>query len=211
MSYILDQNMTRDNAINDFLKDGNEIILINDFIVEPFKSPNYQIILEKNLEILRRYPEKIFITFERGILVQKEWNKGYPIENDDIIDFESSKIFMNYLKNKIQYGSILKQNAEKRIKEHEDFVEIFIKKALEQYSKELKNLRYVYKSDKEKKINDIKELVLKLLGDILNEKCSTNYNIRLFEKKHFNEFLSIIYSCLENNRLEYKKWRSKFK
>jgi hypothetical protein len=182
MRYVLDQNMTRDNKIENYLRDGNEIILLHDFIAEPFKSPNYETILENNLKILRNYPQRIFITFERGKLLQKEWDTGHPIKKDDIVDPETSETFRNYLRNTVPYSNVLKQNAEKRINEQEYFAENFIKNVAIQYFTEAEEMIHIYKNDRNKKINEIKELVFKLLKYTFDKKYVTNDNIRFFEE-----------------------------
>jgi hypothetical protein len=183
MRYILDQNMARDKELDEFLGNGNEIVLLNDFIVEPFKSLNYEIVLNKNLEILRNYPQKIFVAYERGVLLQKEWTTGHPIKKDDIIDFEESEIFRDYLKNNTS-NNHLKKIAEKRINEQENFTDDFIRNPSVQLAKELrqKDAMKIYKNDKNKKINDIKEIVFKLLEFIFKEKTIMNYNHEYFEK-----------------------------
>jgi hypothetical protein len=182
MRYILDQNMARDNEIDEYLRNKNEIILINDFIIEPFKSLNYETILTNNLAIIKKYPQQIFVTFERGVLLRREWNTKYPIKINNIIDFEASELFRNILKNNISYNNIIKQMAWKRIDEQEDFVEAFIRSTVIKFSKKLEKMVHIYKNDKGKMINDIKETVFELLDFTFKEKGIMNYNVGIFRE-----------------------------
>jgi hypothetical protein len=184
MRYILDQNMARDKELDEFLGNGNEIVLLNDFIVEPFKSLNYEIVLKKNFEILKNYPTKIFVAYERGVLLQKELATGHPIKKDDIIDLETSKIFRDHFLNNVSYNDFSKSIAKKRINEQENFVEIYIRDLSVQLAKELRqeDAIKIYKNDKNKRMNDIKETVFKLLRLVFNVKTTMNYNHEYFEK-----------------------------
>lgn len=195
MRYVLDQNMSQDPRLDKLLKVGNEIILTDDYFVEPFKHHSPKTMFSYNLKILREYSNQILVTYDRGDLIRKELSNFIPIKTNDLIDERSTIFIRNLLKCKekqfINDLNLWKKEANDRIKYHTNFLEKHIRKLAQTTSDLLKskNEIMVYKTDKDKRLNDIKETSFEVLKQMLNDHCSDRNILNIFKKD-----LSINYS-----------------
>lgn len=172
--------------LSNFLNSGNEIIITDDFIIEPFKSSDVIYTFNNNIEILRKYPNQILVTFDRGELIRKELSLGLPLCSKQLISKNRTEIIRDLLNldkpllsNKLNR---LKNEAKNRIAYQDDFLEKYIRNIIKQAYTLLKKKGQTkeYRNNKVKRLNDIKEVSFSVLELLLKNKCSKSYDINNF-------------------------------
>lgn len=192
MKYVLDVNMCREPELKALLDSNNEIIVVNDFIVEVFKSKDPMDIFIRNTKIIKDYPDQIHISHDRGPLVRKEIKKCSPLSPEEIIDSESTTIFRRWLTESNEFKKVLPQakiEAETRLKHQEIFVEEYLRTPSMELSKKLKieKTRREYFTNNAKLLDDIKEVTVNVVSQFL-----TKHNVN--NQGCFSSSMSIIYA-----------------
>ncbi len=188
--------MVQSEEVKFFFQGGNEIIIIEDFFVELFKTHDPVKYLKYNLAILREYPEQIYVTYGLGELLRKEYSTLSPIKSDSMIDFGNTQIIRSLLRNEMllfEYIDILKKKSNDLVIYQNNFLEKYIRSGAFQASVLLKknNLIQTYKSDKLRKLRDISEVTFPVLKNLLNDKCIDEYNFERFEQFNSVNFSQI--------------------
>ena len=131
MQYVLDVNMSRDPELLQYLRDGNQIILIDDFFVETFKGESPIPIFIKNVEFLKEYPLSVFYGKSRGELVRQEILKKTPLSAADLLceeNTEKIRALISLDKQQLELNlQSLKAESNKRVSESDEFSEEFIR------------------------------------------------------------------------------------
>lgn len=185
MIKILDQNRARSPKLDCFLNQGNKIVLTDDFLLEPMKSSNVGYTVDLNLEILRKYPDQILVTFDRGELIRKEFSQGSPLISAQLISAERTEIIKDLLKlDKSSFGvkiENLEYEAADRLAYQDNFLDQYIKNIAIETSTLMQNNNETkeYRENKSKKLEDIKKVSFEILELTLKEK-SKKYHIDSF-------------------------------
>jgi len=179
MKYTLDLNMCRDEQLKILLNQDNEIIITDDFLVEIFKAENPLSMFLKNTSIIKQFPNKIYVTYDRGQLVRMELTKMSPLNINDLIDLESTSSFRNWLLNENEFHKIIphaKMEAKKRIDHQKNFVDNHLLKTTQKLRKLLKsdNSRHQYTSDRAKLLHDIRETSITAMEKFFESNNITN-------------------------------------
>lgn len=189
--FVLDVNKSRSSELLKFLRDGNQIILNDDFFVEALKAGNAYVMLEKNLKLLKQFPLSVFYAKTRGELVRNEIISGKPTERVEIICDENTEktrylIGLDEVELK-KYLPKLQAEAMVRIIESNEFSKRYIQNTACAADKlDIKN----YKSDVTKLEQDMREVAMTVSEMYLNEKCKS-FNINDFKIKKSVLFLDI--------------------
>jgi hypothetical protein len=184
MKYVLDLNKSRSDELKCFLEEGNEVIVSDAFYVECFKSENPYGTMEKHFKLLKQFPQSIFVSFSRGELFRSELMSGRPVNNNEIINYETTDNFRNILRlNEAQLKENLcsyKETLEGLIKDHNDFSETFIRGlAAKAGQLDLKP----YRDDAEKHHADIAEVSLEATRKLLETQYEQAFDFEEFKKR----------------------------
>lgn len=90
MHFVLDLNYARSEELELFLQNGNNVILTDDFLLEPFRSSEVSRILLNNIQILRKYSEQYHISYSIRELIDKETNLKHPLTQIQLINPDST-------------------------------------------------------------------------------------------------------------------------
>jgi hypothetical protein len=183
MRFVLDLNMSRDEKLIDILKDGHNIILIDDFFVELFKSNDPVKTFELNTKILQKYSSQIYYCHDIGILFRLE-KIGRPLKKHQLIDMKTTSIIRKLILMPDIFQSQIEKfkiEASKRISEQENFIQEYLRKTTQQLSALLKSTasRNAYIVDKEKRLCDIMGTTFLVMERYLID----NKNKKLFWEK----------------------------
>lgn len=192
MKYVLDVNMCREPELKALLDSNNEIVVVNDFIVEIFKSKDPMNFFIRNTKIIKDYPDQIHISHDRGPLVRKEIKKCSPLNPEEIIDSESTTIFRRWLTESNEFNKLLpraKIEAENRLECQKLFVEDYLRIPSMELSEKLKieKMWKEYSTNNAKLLDDIKDVSINVMGQFL-----TKYNVN--NQDCFRGAISIIYA-----------------
>lgn len=182
MQYVLDQNMSRDPNLAQYLRDGHQIILIDDFFVEMFKNNSPIPIFQKNVNIIKEYPLSIFYGKSRGDLVREEMKKRAPLSANDLLcDENTQKIRALMSLDASQLGlniQSFKFESEKRVSESDAFTEEFIRGLSGKVdSLDIKK----YKGDNELLEKHVFEVAVSVLELSLKDKFVESFTIEKFK------------------------------
>jgi len=212
MKYVIDLNMAQKPKLEEFLKNGNEFIITDDFFLEPFKAYDLNTtlnFLKKNTKILKKYPLQIYGVFDRNELIRKEMELGKPIKSQDIICNERTEIIRNLLKNdnNLKKGIASIENlAKEHIIFHNNYNETFIRGTAQIAYDLLKDANTIkeYKNNKQKTLSDTIDVAFQSMDIFLQENCTEIYN-----KNIFRENISIIFSHIFINTWRSVQWALK--
>jgi hypothetical protein len=204
MKKILDQNMAgrKRSELNEYLSDGNEIIIIDEFMLELCKCSRLEINLKRQLEILKKFPEQVLVTHARGIIINKEIVKARPLEQNDLISSDSTKIFRQILAlNDYQipdFTNDLLVVAEPLLKDKVDFLEEHLRPVIikaEKLISKKSGQKKEYETYTDKKLRDIHEVSAEVLTMFLSQRGLSNEQLNHFKNcKSF--ILSFIFTHL---------------
>lgn len=179
--YVVDQNMLRSDDLEKYLSEGNQIIITDHLMLEPFKAEpkNHSLMINRNLQILTAYPNQtIVISGGLGDLMRIEKSQGFPISIDQLVSEENTLIFNNWLENhnKLIYRGL--NIAMERINEDQNYIKDTYKPLIQKLSSGIKGEeRRRYKGDKSSRVADIKDTALELL------KIEFNHDVNSFIEK----------------------------
>lgn len=192
MKYVLDLNVSRNRKddLKQFLEEGNEVIIIDDFVVETFKSNNPYGTLVENFKILKQFPQSVFVSYTRGELFRSELKSGHPVDIDEIISDEDTKTVRYLLSlNETQLEEELcshKQKADRLINDNNDFSETHIRGLAVKAGKlDMKS----YKNDTEKIQADIASVSLDVTRKLLENQCEQAFDFEEFKKRKSEIFM----------------------
>ena len=195
MHFVLDRNFSILQDLTDYLEPGNEIILTDDFLVEAYRSPFPKSILNDNLKIIRNYRDQLYMTFSRGELFRKELSLRKPLEPDQFINPKTTATLRWLLG--LDHNSLDKEllaltaEATDRIAYNDDFREKFIRNTACEAFELLKkaNELKTYRTDRNKRINDIREVAFQVLEMTIKQLSSAEFDLELFRQRN-----SVIFS-----------------
>lgn len=184
--------MCRNDELEALLDSNNEIIVVNDFIVEGFKSVDPIGTFITNTAIIRNYPDQIHLSHDRGPLVRKEIEKSSPLSPEEIIDSEYTTTFRRWLTDSDEFQRELplaKIEAKTRLEHQQLFVEEYMRTPSIELSKMLKNKekRKEYSRNHDKLLHDIKDVTINVMGQFLTKSNINNQDC-------FSSSMSIIYA-----------------
>jgi len=193
--FVLDRNFSILPELAAYLESGNEIILIDDFLVEAYKSSHPNEILHSNFKIIRNYLNQIFMTFSRVELFRRELSFCKPTEPDQIISPEATLKIRGLLAMDIESLDnqllALKPLAANHIDFHHAFTEEHIRntafEALELLKKQ--NMLKTFRNDRNMKMNEFKDFSFQLLEKVLAENNPSACDIEAFKQRN-----SIVFS-----------------
>jgi hypothetical protein len=182
LRFVLDQNIAQKQELEDFLAGQNSVIVTDDFIVEPFKSPNPNQILDFNTRILKRHTDQFEVALDIGELMNLELSQGYPVEVPQIISAERTETVRNSFSNPNLFDT-LKDDAKRRIEEADNLRELHIRPIASNVRELMiqQNTLKLYQHDSLKRISDIAEAARGVMAMIF-EKNQT-LNRRAFESQ----------------------------
>lgn len=184
MQYVLDQNMSRDPKLSQYLRDGHQIILIDDFFVEIFKADFPIPIFQRNVEILKEHPSSIFYGKSRGDLVRQEILKKAPLSATDLLCEENTQKIRTLISLDSQQLELnlqsFKSESNKRVSESDVFSEEFIRGLSGRA--DLLDIKK-YKHDDELLEFHIFEVAISALGLSLKDKYGESFSIKNFKSK----------------------------
>jgi hypothetical protein len=195
MRFVLDRNFSELPALAEYLKAGNEIILSDDFLIEAYRSPSANSILYHNFKILKNFQDQIFMTFSRGELVRKELSLCKPIKSDQFINLYTTTTIRRLLGLDMvsldRELTALKTEATNRIAYQDDFMERFIRNTAQEAFELIRtaNELKAYRTNRNKRLNDIREVAFKVLELMLKDKGSGEYDLEQFKQHN-----SVIFS-----------------
>jgi len=87
MQCVIDKNVLRNrgNRLKQFLDEGHQAIIIDEILVESFKSNDPYGTIAEDFKILKHYPQSVFTTYSRSELFRKELETGRPSLPHEII------------------------------------------------------------------------------------------------------------------------------
>lgn len=192
MKYVLDLNMCRENQLKVLLDSGNDVMIPDDFLVEIFKANNPRVMFLRNIVIIKNYPAQIYICQDRGPLARKEIEKGLPLYADEIIDFDSTAIFRQWMIDYSEFNKVFpraKNEAPSRIEYQKKFVKTYLRGSVKELKAMLKrdSTRTEYIKNRSKLLNDIRDVSIQVMEKYLEAHSITN--IECFRRTN-----SIIYA-----------------
>lgn len=178
MRKVLDVNMSRDDELRDFLEEGNQVVLLDEFVVECFKSGRPYQMLYRNLEILRQHPQLVVVPYSRGELVRRELESGLPTPSEEVVCHEYTETLRHLLSlNEEQLKDELVEHEPKAqglIEDNNEFSEDYIR-CLAAKAGQLDMREYHH--DKEKLQADIAWVVIDVVKALLERDCKNRYEI----------------------------------
>lgn len=200
MKFILDLNRAqRGDELQSHLASGNDVIIIDDFVVESFKNADPYYSLFMNFSTLREFPQSVFYSRKRGELFTVELQSGRPVRTDEIIDDENTKTLRSLLplsRGQLERKlSLHSQEAMRLIDFNDEISEQFILELVKKH-KELDIKKY--RKDPRLLQAHIAETSLMLTEQCLEEKCEKEFDIEEFRKRPSAIFL-FYYSLLWKN------------
>jgi len=197
MRFVLDQNSCHAPELAEYLKSGNEIILIDDFFVESFKSESSICRIYHNLELLRQFPNQVSATYSSGDLFRKELALCAPLKSEQLISADLTStvrrlLSLEYVKFKNEFTR-LKHDATNRIADKNDFTEKYIREGAQETSDLIKEEGKMkeYRTDCTEKLKDMRETAFQVLELILKTKHPENYDFKQFKCNNSVIFSSI--------------------
>jgi len=123
--------MSRNADLGQHLKNGDDVIVIDDFFVEIFQAEFPIPIFQQNVKIIKNYPASVFYGKNRGDLVREEMLKGEPLSKTDLLCEENTKKLRLLLSSnaaELESGlTLFKSESKKRLSESKAFSEKFIR------------------------------------------------------------------------------------
>ena len=195
--------MSRSQELERFLEEGNEIIILDECVVESFKSNNPYGTLHKHFKILKQFPYSVFASYNRGELFREELNTGIPVQADRVICNECTETLRDILSlDEAQLEFKLGQQKPKAmslIEEYDDFAEEHIRGlAIKSDSVDISS----YRNDKVKLNTDIAIVSADVPKLLLENKCK-----QPFDFQNFVENKSMIFIVSFANTWKAIRWR----
>ncbi|MEJ2612953.1 MAG: hypothetical protein P8179_23555 [Candidatus Thiodiazotropha sp.] len=178
--------MSRKDKLSQYLRDGHQIILIDDFFVETFKAnaDNSVRIFQRNVELLKEYPSSIFYGKNRSELVRLEELKKAPLTTADLLCEKETRKIRRLISLDSQQLELelplFKSESKKRVSESNDFAEEFIR-GLSRKADVPDNKKYK-RSDELLELH-ICEVAMSVLGKRLKDMYGESLSIEKFKSK----------------------------
>jgi hypothetical protein len=206
MKIVLDQNLARSEELKSLLEAAHEIILIDDFYVEAFKSASPHQTLNANLKILRQYPNQVFVTEEQDVLLKQELEQKAPIDSSQLINraaTEKIRQILSVAENTLeQIAKNSKADAERRIANRTEYTERLIRdiarSALELMKRD--NTLHEYTQNRSKRVSDIAEVAFSLIKMKLEATYPGEALFSRFHNRHsfmFAEIFSFLWRSID--------------
>lgn len=175
MRYVLDQNFAQKKELDFILDAGNEIVIGDDFLLEPFRATSPAPILIHNLQTLRKYPNQVHIAFGIKELIKIEAAQGKPLNKDQLIAADRTSFVRNLLS--MSDSSFQKKvesmetEGKRRIQVAADFTEKFIREIAGITQAKMKEVEPLsqYKANQSKFIEDLAVASYKMMYNTLKD------------------------------------------
>ncbi|PJZ87452.1 hypothetical protein [Leptospira levettii] len=189
MQFVLDLNYSRSEELEQFLKDGNSIILTDDFLLEPFRSSEVSRILISNIQILRKYSEQYNISYSIRELIDKETNSKHPLIQNQLINSDATVKIRKILAqpNHIIQERVtkLQSRATKRLKLAAEFTETFIRDMANYTQKKMKKEQplFRYSNNYDKLLADISYAAHQMTSNNMQKRGGINNYPSIFHSQ----------------------------